>query len=53
MIKKIKDFLGVDIKEEKYKLSDDPVFGRRQKKWSRPGRAAPPEWSCDLSPQIA
>lgn len=28
MIKKIKNFLGVDIKEEKYKLSDDPVFGR-------------------------
>ena len=28
MIKKIKDFLGVDIKEEKYKLSDDPIFGR-------------------------
>jgi len=28
MIQKIKDFLGVDIKEEKYRLSDDPVFGR-------------------------
>ena len=28
MINKIKNFLGADIKEEKYKLSDDPVFGR-------------------------
>ncbi len=28
MIEKIKNFLGVDIKEEKYKLSDDAVFGR-------------------------
>ncbi len=28
MIQKIKDFLGVDIKEDKYRLSDDPVFGR-------------------------
>ncbi|MEA3522135.1 MAG: nitrate reductase [Campylobacterota bacterium] len=27
MIKKIKDFLGLDIKEEKYKLSSDPQFG--------------------------
>ncbi|QOP45310.1 molybdopterin oxidoreductase family protein [Sulfurimonas paralvinellae] len=28
MIDKIKDFLGFDIKEEKYKLCDDAVFGR-------------------------
>ncbi|HIC44194.1 MAG TPA: nitrate reductase [Sulfurimonas sp.] len=28
MIYKIKNFLGLDIKEEKYKLSDDPMFGR-------------------------
>ncbi|MCX6052669.1 MAG: nitrate reductase [Campylobacterales bacterium] len=27
MISKIKDFLGFDIKEAKYKLSNDPVFG--------------------------
>ena len=27
MIGKIKDFLGLDIKEEKYKLSHDPQFG--------------------------
>ena len=27
MINKIKDFLGFDIKEEKYKLSHDPQFG--------------------------
>lgn len=27
MIEKIKDFLGFDIKEEKYKLSNDPQFG--------------------------
>jgi len=27
MISKIKDFLGFDIKEEKYKLSHDPQFG--------------------------
>jgi len=27
MIKKLKDFLGFDIKEEKYKLSSDPQFG--------------------------
>ena len=27
MIKKIKDFLGFDIQEEKYKLSSDPQFG--------------------------
>ena len=27
MINKIKDFLGFDIKEEKYKLSSDPQFG--------------------------
>jgi len=28
MIQKIKDFLGVDIKEDKYRLSDDAMFGR-------------------------
>jgi len=28
MIKKLKDFLGFDIKEEKYKLSSDPMFGK-------------------------
>ncbi len=28
MFKKIKDFLGVDIKEDKYALVDDPVFGK-------------------------
>ncbi len=38
MLKKIKDFLGFDIKEEKYKLSSDPVFGkiadeRKPDKW--------------------
>ena len=27
MINKLKDFLGFDIKEEKYKLSSDPMFG--------------------------
>ncbi|MBU1657703.1 nitrate reductase [bacterium] len=27
MITKIKDFLGFDIKEAKYKLSSDPIFG--------------------------
>ncbi|MEA1918960.1 MAG: nitrate reductase [Campylobacterota bacterium] len=27
MIKKIKDFLGLDIKADKYKLSSDPQFG--------------------------
>ncbi|WP_415396357.1 molybdopterin oxidoreductase family protein [Sulfurimonas sp. CS5] len=27
MINKLKDFLGFDIKEEKYKLSHDPMFG--------------------------
>lgn len=27
MIQKIKDFLGFDIQEEKYRLSSDPVFG--------------------------
>ena len=27
MIERLKDFLGFDIKEEKYKLSSDPVFG--------------------------
>ena len=39
-IKKIKEFLGTDIKEEKYKLIDDPVFGKISKvnapsKWVR------------------
>ncbi len=38
MLKKLKDFLGLDIKEEKYKLSSDPVFGKiadekRPDKW--------------------
>ncbi len=28
MIKRLKDFLGFDIKEEKYKLSSDPMFGK-------------------------
>ena len=28
MLKKLKDFLGLDIKEEKYKLQSDPVFGK-------------------------
>ncbi|WP_200762520.1 molybdopterin oxidoreductase family protein [Nitrosophilus alvini] len=28
MIKKIKDFLGLDIKEDRYALADDPVFGK-------------------------
>ncbi len=28
MIKKIKEFLGLDIKEEKYALVDDPIFGK-------------------------
>ena len=27
MINKLKDFLGFDIKEDKYKLSNDPMFG--------------------------
>lgn len=27
MIERLKDFLGFDIKEEKYRLSSDPVFG--------------------------
>ena len=38
MLKKLKDFLGLDIKEEKYRLSSDPVFGkiadeRKPDKW--------------------
>ncbi len=38
MISKIKDFLGLDIKEEKFKLSSDEVFGmiadeRKPDKW--------------------
>ena len=28
MIKRIKEFLGVDIKEDKYALVDDPLFGK-------------------------
>jgi len=37
-LKKLKDFLGFDIKEEKYKLSEDPIFGkiadeRKPDKW--------------------
>ncbi|SFV52370.1 Assimilatory nitrate reductase large subunit [hydrothermal vent metagenome] len=28
MFSKLKDFLGFDIKEEKYKLSQDPIFGK-------------------------
>ncbi|MDF1879918.1 nitrate reductase [Sulfurimonas sp. MAG313] len=28
MVDKLKNFLGLDIKEEKYKLSDDAMFGR-------------------------
>ncbi len=28
MIEKIKDFLGLDIKEDKYALVDDPIFGK-------------------------
>ena len=40
MIDKIKDFLGVDIKEDKYALVDDPIFGKVSKakapdKWVR------------------
>ena len=40
IINKVKDFLGVDIKEEKYALVDDPIFGKvaREKapdKWVR------------------
>jgi assimilatory nitrate reductase catalytic subunit len=40
MIKKIKDFLGLDIGEEKYALTDDPFFGKVAKakapeKWVR------------------
>lgn len=31
MIKKIKEFLGVDIKEERYALVDDPIFGKVSK----------------------
>jgi len=38
MIGKIKDFLGFDIKEDKYKLESDPIFGkisseRKPDKW--------------------
>lgn len=28
MIKKIKDFLGFDIKNEKYALADNEMFGK-------------------------
>ncbi|WP_456402087.1 molybdopterin oxidoreductase family protein [Hydrogenimonas sp.] len=38
MIKKIKDFLGLDIKEEKYALVDDPFFGKVAKE------KAPDKW---------
>ena len=40
IIQKIKDFLGTDIKEDKYALVDDPIFGKVAKdkapdKWVR------------------
>ena len=40
LLKKAKDFLGLDIKEEKYALVDDPIFGKVSKdkapdKWVR------------------
>jgi assimilatory nitrate reductase catalytic subunit len=40
LINKIKDFLGTDIKEDKYALVDDPIFGKVAKdkapdKWVR------------------
>jgi len=40
MIDKLKDFLGVDIKKDKYALVDDPIFGKVSKakapdKWIR------------------
>jgi len=40
LIQKVKDFLGLDIKEEKYALIDDPIFGKVAKdkapdKWVR------------------
>ena len=40
LIDKVKDFLGVDIKEDKYALVDDPIFGKVSKakapdKWVR------------------
>ena len=28
LIQKAKDFLGFDIKEDKYALVDDPIFGK-------------------------
>jgi len=31
MLNKFKDFLGLDIKTEKYKKADDPVFGKISK----------------------
>jgi len=38
MLKKLKDFLGFDIKEEKYALVDDPFFGKVAKE------KAPDKW---------
>ncbi|MCF6200887.1 MAG: nitrate reductase [Hydrogenimonas sp.] len=38
MFKKIKDFLGLDIKEQKYALVDDPFFGKVAKE------KAPEKW---------
>ena len=38
MFEKIKDFLGLDIKEEKYELVDDPFFGKVAKE------KAPEKW---------
>ena len=38
MINKIKDFLGVDIKNDKYALVDDPIFGKVAKE------KAPDKW---------
>ena len=31
LIQKAKDFLGFDIKEDKYALVDDPIFGKVSK----------------------
>ena len=38
IIQKIKDFLGTDIKEDKYALVDDPIFGKVAKE------KAPDKW---------
>lgn len=38
IIQKIKDFLGTDIKEDKYALVDDPIFGKVAK------NKAPDKW---------